>query len=81
MQLKPEFHPNKSQWFAVRSKDGRMHCSCSRPLVQVDKNTWRCSFGYPQYRFEDGTVIKDKFGNLLFKEQSHEEEEGKTDGK
>ena len=58
---------NAKSWRSVVDPDGKLRCSCGRELVKMDDTTYRCSAGYPVYRFEDGTFIIDKFGNLLIK--------------
>ena len=63
-----------NDYFSVAGEDGVLRCSCGRELVQLDERTYACPGGYPIYRFEDGEVVLDKFGNLMFKAKSHEPE-------
>ena len=60
-----------SQWYSVLHSNGKMRCSCGRQLVKIDDKTYKCEYGYPMYRFDEGEVMKDKFGNLLLKRLSH----------
>ena len=55
--------------------NGVMKCSCGRELIKMDEETYKCSGGYPVYRFSDGSVVIDKFGNLCIKKLSHEKDE------
>lgn len=78
-EIKPNINHDRDdeiakEYFTVEGEDGVMRCSCGRQLIKMDETTYMCSGGYPVYRFEDGSVIIDKFGNLMFKhEESHEE--------
>ena len=68
--IKFENNEEEAEWHPV-IVDGKMRCSCGRELVKVDDNTYKCSYGYPLYRMDMGDIIKDKFGNLLFRGKSH----------
>lgn len=59
-----------SSWYPV-DEDGIMRCSCGRDLIQMDEDTYRCAAGLPIYKFSQGTIVKDKFGNLLIKKIKH----------
>ena len=59
------------RYVPIRMKDGKIRCSCGRELVKMDEGTYRCEAGWPMYRFEQGDIIKDKWGNLLMREQAH----------
>lgn len=61
------------RYFLVQDENGHLTCSCGRALIKLDEYTYRCSGGYPTYRPEDDTVIKDKDGNIQLKELPHEE--------
>lgn len=63
------------QGYFLTEQDGVLKCSCGRELVQEDENTFRCSGGYPVYRFSEGTIILDKFGNIMLKKIPHKNEE------
>jgi len=52
------------EYYPVVYSNGAMHCSCGNELIKHDDGSYKCAAGYPIYRFEDGDVIKDKFGNL-----------------
>jgi len=64
----------EDEYYAVE-QDGIMKCSCGRELVKVDEDTYKCSGGFPFYRFTDGTIVIDKFGNLLLKKEPHKKKE------
>lgn len=57
-------------YFAVE-EDGVLRCSCGRELIKKDDVTYECPGGFPIYRFDDGTVMIDKFGNLVIKHIEH----------
>lgn len=59
------------EYFCVDDGDGVMRCSCGEQLIKLDDNTYQCPGGYPTYRFEDGSVFIDKFGNLMLKHEEH----------
>ena len=65
------------EYYAVEDCNGVIRCSCGRELIKMDETTYRCSGGYPIYRFEDDSVIIDKFGNLAFKYKNHDEDGNK----
>jgi len=58
-------------YHSVMDNKGRLRCSCGKELIKMDETTYRCAGGYPIYRFEDGTMIIDKFGNLMIKTEDH----------
>jgi len=60
-----------NQYRPITYQDGRVTCSCGRELIQVDEHSYKCSGGYPIYRFDEGDIIKDKFGNLLMRAKEH----------
>jgi hypothetical protein len=62
----------KPQYFAVVEPDGKMHCSCGRELIKLDDKTYRCGAGWPLYRFDDGDIVIDKFGNLMMRTKDHD---------
>ena len=64
-----------NEYYAVEDEDGVMRCSCGRELIKMDEETYQCSGGYPIFRFAEGSVIIDKFGNLCIKKLSHKENE------
>lgn len=61
----------QGQYYPVTYKDGRVTCSCGRELMKIDEHTYQCTGGYPIYRFDEGDIIKDKFGNLMMKAKEH----------
>ena len=73
MEVEPiQYTRLSGQYYSTLGKDGKLRCSCGRALVKLDKKTYQCPGGFPVYRFEEGDVIKDKFGNLLLKMIPHE---------
>ena len=62
----------ENDYYSVEGEDGVLRCSCGAELVKLDDKTYQCPGGYPIYRFDEGEVVLDKFGNLLFKHKSHE---------
>lgn len=58
-----------SGYTLIQNSEGALTCSCGRELIQQDENTYKCSGGYPKYHFDQGDIIKDKFGNILLKEK------------
>lgn len=56
-------------YYLCEDENGVMRCSCGRELIQLDDDTYKCPGGYPIYRFDEGDVIKDKFGNLYLKKK------------
>ena len=63
-------------YYSVENEDGTLRCSCGRELEKLDESTYRCSGGYPTYRFDDDSVFIDKFGNLMAKKIEHGEKNG-----
>ena len=63
---------NPDDYYAVVDEKGVMRCSCGRELVKMDENTYKCPGGYPIYRFEDGSIFIDKWGNLMLKTSDHD---------
>lgn len=74
-EVKPVAKRDYGGFFLVEDHDGTLKCSCGRELVNVDEHTWRCSAGYPTYRFEEGTIMVDKFGNIMIKKIPHGDDE------
>jgi hypothetical protein len=67
-----------SQWKAVFRGDGKIgYCSCGRPLERIDASTFRCSSGFPVYSLREGSVFKDKFGQLYIAPIPHNDEQAK----
>ena len=62
-------------YFTVEDEMGVLRCSCGRELIKMDEETYECPGGYPQYRFKNGEVVIDKFGNLMMKNKPHGKEE------
>ena len=58
-------------WVPEVGPDGVMRCSCGRRLVMVDEDTYECAYGYPRFRFSNGEIRKDKWGNLMFSDKPH----------
>jgi hypothetical protein len=50
-------------------RDAKVHfvCCCGYELIKESETTWRCSGGSHRYNMQAGDVVKDKFGNFLFK--------------
>ncbi len=69
-EIKPISYREKDNYYPVE-EDGVMKCSCGRELIKLDEETYQCSGGYPIYRFDEGTIIIDKFGNLCIKKIKH----------
>ena len=68
--VKPQTRSEADEYFAVE-QDGVLKCSCGRELEKMDDQTYKCSGGYPVYRFQDGSVYIDKWGNLMMKKIDH----------
>lgn len=73
-KIEPSFKNSFKGYFSIVAPDGTLKCSCGRQLIKLDDNTYKCSGGYPIYRFEQGEFFIDKFGNLMFKEKDHNKE-------
>lgn len=58
-------------WFPVSSPNGTLLCSCGRPLLKIGEGVYKCKAGYPIYRFDEGNIMIDKFGNLMIKGVEH----------
>ena len=69
-EIKPVAKQDHDGYYLVE-EDGVLKCSCGRELEKMDEDTWRCSGGYPVYRFSEGSIILDKFGNLMLKKIPH----------
>lgn len=78
MDFKSDKKDGADNYFAVEDEDGVLRCSCGRELIKMDEETYKCPVGYPVYRFKDGEVVIDKFGNMMFKELPHSND-GKVD--
>lgn len=59
------------RYWPVIGADGKLHCSCSRPLVKITDKIYRCSAGYPQFNMDEGEILVDKFGRMMIKAKSH----------
>lgn len=78
-EIKPAVKNSYMGYFSVSdAKTGILKCSCGNKLEKLDDQTYRCPAGYPIYRFEDGTVVFDKFGNILIQEIPHDPEKDKA---
>lgn len=76
MVVKPDINKSEDedadQYSLMENEDGVLCCSCGRALIKLDEETYQCPGGYPTYRIADGSIIIDKFGNLMFKaEENH----------
>lgn len=69
-KIDPDIYREEDEYFAVE-QDGVLKCSCGRELEKMDDHTYRCPGGYPVYRFQDGSVFIDKWGNLMMKKIDH----------
>ncbi len=69
-KVKPYIRNEADEYFAVE-QDGVLKCSCGEQLVKLDDLTYKCPGGYPVYRFQDGSVFIDKWGNLMMKKIDH----------
>jgi len=69
-KVKPVSKNNEDDYFAVE-QDGVLKCSCGEELEKMDDQTYKCPGGYPVYRFQDGSVFIDKWGNLMMKKIDH----------
>ena len=69
-EIEPVSKNNNDEYYSIE-EDGVMRCSCGRELITLDENTYKCSGGFPIYRFDEGSVFLDKFGNLCIKKLSH----------
>ena len=67
-----DFEYEADEYFLQEGEDGILRCSCGRELIQLDAETWKCPGGYPTYRINDGSVMIDKFGRLMFKHEDHD---------
>ncbi len=74
-KIEPTEYREEDEYWAVLAPDGTLRCSCGRELEKMDEHTYKCPGGYPIYRFEDGTIFIDKFGNLMIKTTDHDGEE------
>ena len=64
-------------WFDPNyGEDGILRCCCGFELIKESEDTYRCIGGNHRYRFSDGSVIIDKFGNVMIKLTQEEENEG-----
>ncbi len=68
--VKPHVNNAADDYWAVE-QDGVLTCSCGRELEKMDEFTYKCSGGYPVYRFQTGAVFIDKWGNLMIKKIDH----------
>ena len=66
-----------AKYHMVADEKGVLRCSCGSKLVKMDEKTYKCPGGFPIYRVDEGDIVKDKFGNLLFRMKDH----GGNDGK
>lgn len=73
-EIKPVSYNEEDKYYSVE-ENGVLKCSCGRELIKMDENTYKCSGGYPIYRFDNETVFIDKFGNLCIKKLNHSEDE------
>ncbi len=67
---------DENGYYLVQRKDGKLRCSCGAELIKHDEDSWKCSHGYPIYRPQDGDIVKDKSGELMFKMKPHNEGDG-----
>lgn len=74
--VKPVCELEDDGYYAVTYPDGTLHCSCGATLVKMDEKTYECPGGYPVYRFDEGDILIDKFGNLMFRNKSHDPNKG-----
>ena len=68
---KDDLIEESNAFWVVESRDGNLRCSCGRPLVKITDTVWRCSFGWPVFRLDQGEVMVDKFGRLMMKNKPH----------
>lgn len=52
-------------------EDGVMKCSCGTQLIKKDDVSYECPAGSVVYRFDDGSLMIDKFGNVVLKHTEH----------
>lgn len=65
---------SESGYFLCESEDGVLRCSCGNVLNKKDDNTYICGGGYPQYKFDLGEIILDKFGRIMAKPLPHDQQ-------
>ena len=70
-KIEPVESRESNSYWSVVDADGNMRCSCGSQLIKLDEHTYKCAGGWPIYRFEDGTVFIDKWGNLMLKTTDH----------
>ncbi len=75
-EVKPVTNRNADDYFAVE-EDGVLRCSCGRELEKMDEETYKCPGGYPIYRFSDGTIFLDKWGNIMLRKGQHPKQNGR----
>lgn len=71
-KVEPVQKAHRNEYYSVVDDKGKMTCSCGRELIKLDEHTYKCPGGYPIYRFEDGSVFIDKWGNLMLKAIDHD---------
>ena len=71
-EIKPANNKTDTEsYYLCEDEDGTLKCSCGRELIQMDEDTWKCTGGWPTYKFSDGSIFIDKFGRLMFKTSEH----------
>ena len=70
-KIEPVQKTEANDYWTVVDPDGTLRCSCGRELIKMDENTYKCPGGYPIYRFGDGSIFIDKWGNLMLKTSDH----------
>lgn len=69
---------NPGGYYLVQRSDGQLRCSCGAELIKNDDQSYVCTGGYPIYRPQDGDIIKDKWGNVYFRQKPHGDENKKA---
>lgn len=72
-EVPPAFDGHTARWIEADHGDGILRCVCHYPLRKIDEDTWLCEGGNHQYRFDEGTIAYDKFGNVILRPKSQDE--------
>ncbi len=66
-RLEPEISDVGDEYKIIEYPGDVMTCICGYELIKEDSKTYRCTGGSHRVNMDDGSLMMDKFGNMMMK--------------